>query len=162
MFLKSLRQKQNWSQEQLAQLSGLNIRTIQRAEKGESVGLETLKSLASVFEIDINEIKNGIRNQSEKTNIQEYSEPEFDLETVKAEVKAKKEFYMLTLFLIAIFVLFLLPNYNQGDNLGALVSCAISFALIIAVHGYIVFQPFGDKWEMKKIKQAMDNHEKEG
>ncbi|MBU2918955.1 helix-turn-helix domain-containing protein [Psychrosphaera sp. F3M07] len=161
MFLKSLRQKHNWSQEQLAQLSGLNIRTIQRAEKGESVGLETLKSLASVFEVDINEIKNGIRNQNEHVDKQGYLEPEFDLEKVQAEVKAKKEFYMLALFLLGIFVLFLLPNYNQGENLGALVSCAISFGLIIGVHGYIVFQPFGEKWEMKKIKQAMDNYKKE-
>ncbi|TDF39922.1 XRE family transcriptional regulator [Alteromonadaceae bacterium M269] len=35
MSVKSLRQKSNWSQEQLAQLSGLNVRTIQRIEKGE-------------------------------------------------------------------------------------------------------------------------------
>lgn len=48
MFVKSLRQKHNWSQEQLAQLSGLNIRTIQRVEKGESVGCETMKKKANV------------------------------------------------------------------------------------------------------------------
>jgi len=48
--VKSLRLEKRWSQEQLAQLSDLNVRTIQRVEKGKSVGAETLKSLASVFE----------------------------------------------------------------------------------------------------------------
>lgn len=50
MQVKSLRLDKSWSQEQLAQLSGLNVRTIQRIEKGETVGLETLKSLAAVFQ----------------------------------------------------------------------------------------------------------------
>ena len=49
--MKSLRLEKRWSQEQLAQLSALNVRTIQRVEKGESIGTETLKSLAAVFEI---------------------------------------------------------------------------------------------------------------
>jgi transcriptional regulator with XRE-family HTH domain len=159
MLVKSLRQKNNWSQEHLAQLSGLNIRTIQRAEKGEGVGLETLKSLASVFDIDINELKNEIKDN----NTAVINEPTLDLdkreEIARVDVKAKKEFYMLALFLFVIFVLFFLPNYNQGENLGALISCAVSFAFIIGTHAYIVFQPFGDKWEKKKIKQAMDSYE---
>ena len=58
MLVKSLRQKNNWSQEQLAQFCGLNICTIQRVEKGDTVGLETLKSLAAVFDIDVDTLKN--------------------------------------------------------------------------------------------------------
>ena len=53
MKIKDLRHKKGWSQEQLADLCGLNVRTIQRVENGNQASLETLKSLASVFEIDI-------------------------------------------------------------------------------------------------------------
>lgn len=53
MIVRRLREKRNWSQEQLATLSGLNVRTIQRIESGNKASLESLKSLASVFEVDI-------------------------------------------------------------------------------------------------------------
>ena len=53
MIVKKLREKKRWSQEQLATLSGLNVRTIQRVEGGQNASLETLKCLASVFEVDI-------------------------------------------------------------------------------------------------------------
>ena len=51
--LKQMRLERHWSQDQLAAMSGLSIRTIQRIENGENAGLESLKSLAAVFEINI-------------------------------------------------------------------------------------------------------------
>jgi len=53
MIVRKLRTKHSWSQEQLADFSGLNVRTIQRVENGQKASLETLKCLASVFEVDI-------------------------------------------------------------------------------------------------------------
>ncbi|MEI2814828.1 MAG: helix-turn-helix transcriptional regulator [Burkholderiaceae bacterium] len=52
MLVQKLRLQRGWSQEQLAELSGLSVRTIQRIERGLPASTETLKSLASVFEID--------------------------------------------------------------------------------------------------------------
>ena len=51
MILKRLRHKRNWSQEQLAEISGLSVRTIQRIESGGKASLESLNALASVLEI---------------------------------------------------------------------------------------------------------------
>jgi transcriptional regulator with XRE-family HTH domain len=164
MNVKSLRLDKNWSQEQLAQLSGLNIRTIQRIEKGDSVGLETLKSLAAVFEVDVNELKNHNSKQHKLLNTQEESVPPFALENKKAlaleKVRSIKYFYILTFFLVAIWLFLMLPNYNQGENLGPLIVTAISFAIIIGGYAILVFQPFGEKWEQKKIKQFMDEKDK--
>ncbi|MEC8003969.1 MAG: helix-turn-helix transcriptional regulator, partial [Pseudomonadota bacterium] len=56
-MIKSLRTKHHYSQEQLARMSGLSLRTIQRVESGQSASLETLKSLAAVFEIDVDTLK---------------------------------------------------------------------------------------------------------
>ena len=53
MILKQLRIGRHLSQEQLAQMSGLNVRTIQRIESGHNASLESLKCLASVLEVDI-------------------------------------------------------------------------------------------------------------
>ena len=56
MFVQKLRLKKGWSQEQLAVLSGLSVRTIQRLEGGKPASVETLKAVASVFEIDFNQL----------------------------------------------------------------------------------------------------------
>jgi transcriptional regulator with XRE-family HTH domain len=61
MILKKLRAEKNWSQEQVATFSGLSIRTIQRVESGQSASLETLKSLASVFEVNISKLTEEIK-----------------------------------------------------------------------------------------------------
>ena len=53
MILKQLRLSRHLSQEQLAQMSGLNVRTIQRIESGHKASVESLKCLAAVFEVDI-------------------------------------------------------------------------------------------------------------
>lgn len=47
--LRELRLARQWSQEQLAQLSGLNLRTVQRLESGAKVSMESLRALAAVF-----------------------------------------------------------------------------------------------------------------
>ena len=52
MNIQKLRLQRGWSQQQLAELSGLSSRTIQRIENGQPASAESLKSLASVFEID--------------------------------------------------------------------------------------------------------------
>lgn len=59
-MIKKLRQRKNWSQEQLATMSGLSVRTIQRIESGNKASIESLKSLASVFEIDISKLTEEI------------------------------------------------------------------------------------------------------
>lgn len=53
MILKQLRISRHLSQEQLAQMAGLNVRTVQRIETGHNASLESLKCLASVLEVDV-------------------------------------------------------------------------------------------------------------
>jgi len=57
MILRKLRLDKGWSQEQLAEVSGVSTRTIQRIERGKTASLETLKCLASVFETDLQTLK---------------------------------------------------------------------------------------------------------
>ena len=60
MILKQLRISRHLSQEQLALMSGLNVRTIQRIESGHKPSLESLKSLASVLEVDVSTLNQEI------------------------------------------------------------------------------------------------------
>jgi len=53
MILKELRLSRLLSQEQLALMSGLNVRTIQRIESGQNASLESKKCLAAALEVEI-------------------------------------------------------------------------------------------------------------
>jgi transcriptional regulator with XRE-family HTH domain len=57
MYLKELRQQRLFSQEQVAERSGLSLRTIQRAESGQRVGYASLRALAVVFDIDVDKLE---------------------------------------------------------------------------------------------------------
>jgi transcriptional regulator with XRE-family HTH domain len=48
--IRTFRKMRQWSQETLAALSGLNVRTIQRVEKGEHSDLDTRRALARAFD----------------------------------------------------------------------------------------------------------------
>ena len=60
MILKKLRENRKWSQEQLADMAGLSVRTIQRIERGHKASFESLKSLASVFEVNVSTLEQEI------------------------------------------------------------------------------------------------------
>lgn len=53
MNLRSLRERKRLSQERLAEMSGVSLRTIQRAEAGHRVSYASLRTLASTLEIDV-------------------------------------------------------------------------------------------------------------
>jgi len=155
--VKSLRLNRRWSQEQLAHFSGLNVRTIQRVEKGETVGFETLKSLAAAFEISTDEVVQAIESQREPSQIKEQE----IRSKAQEKVKSIKYFYAFSAFLVAVYIFTFLPNYNGGENLGSLVVGFISFGAMIVVHACFVFQPFGEKWENKKVAEILNQQSAE-
>lgn len=54
--IKMLRLQKAWSQERLADIASVNVRTVQRIEKGEKVSLETLSALASALGVDVQQL----------------------------------------------------------------------------------------------------------
>ncbi|MCF6457423.1 helix-turn-helix domain-containing protein [Pseudoalteromonas sp. MMG024] len=161
--MKYLRLKRNWSQEQLAQFSGLNVRTIQRVERGDKVGSETLKSLAAVYEITVSELLELINKETQPAKTSQKTAQENvtteQLNNAKEKVKLIKYFYGLCTFLTVVFIFFMLPNYNGGENFGSLVAVFLSFAVMIAGFAFYVFEPFGEKWEQKKLSQIVEGDE---
>ena len=50
--IRQFRELRHWSQEQLAEISGLNVRTVQRVEQGDSASFDTRRALARAFDLD--------------------------------------------------------------------------------------------------------------
>src|SRR6201995_1484527 len=69
MLVQKLRLQRGWSQEQLAELSGLSVRTIQRIERGQPASVETLKALGAVFEIDFSALKEPDMNTTSNSTV---------------------------------------------------------------------------------------------
>lgn len=52
LCVRLFREMRQWSQEQLAEISGLNVRTLQRVEQGQAASLDTRRALARAFEFE--------------------------------------------------------------------------------------------------------------
>lgn len=51
--IKRWREERMWSQEHLADLAGIGLRTIQRVENGENASHESVMALAAAFNVDV-------------------------------------------------------------------------------------------------------------
>jgi transcriptional regulator with XRE-family HTH domain len=56
-LLLQMRKAKAWSQDELATVSGLNLRTIQRIEKEATASLQSMKALASAFDVNIRDLE---------------------------------------------------------------------------------------------------------
>lgn len=59
MKIEALRLEKPWTQEELAEACGLNVRTIQRAESGQAISGKSLKRIAKALNTDISELDIG-------------------------------------------------------------------------------------------------------
>ena len=51
--IKRWRQERQWSQEHLAHLAGIGLRTLQRLENDGPASSETLRALAAAYDVDV-------------------------------------------------------------------------------------------------------------
>ncbi len=155
MIVRKLRLKRGWSQEQLAEMSGLSVRTIQRIERGQGPGLESSKSLAAVFEVPVTalrqeddimtEAKTPTRISSEEERIIEY-------------VRDLKGFYThLTSYVLVMLVLFVINLVFTPGYFWAFWA-ALGWGIGILVHGLNVFELinwFGPDWERRQVEKRL-------
>lgn len=63
-LVRLMREKRGWSQEQLATISGISERTVQRVEKYGKCSLESKMALASAFDISPIDLEDNVRSDS--------------------------------------------------------------------------------------------------
>jgi len=161
MIVRKLRLKKGWSQDQLAQLSGISVRTIQRIERGQNVGLESMKSLAAVFEIDIADLSAKPAAQEQEMDSQVINnQATINEEEAQAlqQVRDIKGFYAhLIKYAIIVGALFIL---NLVTNPGYIWAwwVAMGWGIGVVSHGLSVFEVFnflGPQWERKQVEKKL-------
>lgn len=152
MLIQKLRLKRGWSQEQLAEISGLSVRTIQRLERGQPGSLESCNALAAVFEVDLDQLKEPTMDNPRTQNIHP------DEALALAHVRKVKGFYVhLTQYLVVIPLLAALNLYGYPQYLW-FVWPALGWGLGVLAHGASVFHfvPFlGADWEKRQVEKYL-------
>lgn len=153
MLVQKLRVQRGWSQEQLAELTGLSARTIQRIERGQNApSAESLKAIAAVFEVDLS----ALREPDMQTPATSQISPEETL--ALARVRRIKGFYMhlaeycVIIAMLAVMNIFISPHYPW------VIFAAIPWGFYLLVHGLRAFDkvPFlnGD-WERRQVEKYL-------
>ena len=135
--IKEMRLERHWSQDQLSEMSGLSIRTIQRIENGENAGLESLKSLAAVFETNI-------VDSDKKEEMAQIRKEEEYVQNVKGFYKL---FAVAVLSLLAPFII----AVNDSSFWSVFLWILISWGVILGIYSLNVFDFFGEEWKRKII-----------
>jgi len=151
MKIRKMRLAKAWSQEQLAEMCGLSIRTIQRLERGQQPSLESLKSLAAVFDVHTNELREEATNMNNQTDCNKESE-------VLEYVRDLKGFYShLTNYVVVIAILFTINIFTDPSYIWAWWP-ALGWGIGIvnhAIHAFEWFNWFGARWEKKQVEKRL-------
>ncbi len=160
MIIQKLRLQHGWSQQQLADMSGLSTRTIQRIESGHTPSVESIKSLAAVFEVDFSTLQGALTMNTETISATPSTDSSTNLHVTEAEKKAfkhvrkLKRFYKdLCIFAVVITFLFIINWLTSPDYWWAvwvLLGWGLSF--VIRAVGLFLNVPFFDAdWEKRQI-----------
>lgn len=176
MLIRKLRLKRGWSQEQLAEMTGLSTRTIQRIERGQAPGLESQKALAAVFELDLAELQLALgletdTSEDDTMHSIEAQPPTPEPRKPNAEkpladderealeyVRDIKAFYSnLATYVCVIGFLAFINIMTSPGHLWFLWP-AFGWGIGIAIHALNVFEItnfFGQDWEKRQVEKRL-------
>jgi transcriptional regulator with XRE-family HTH domain len=152
MLIQKLRLQRGWSQEQLAELSGLSVRTIQRLERGQTASVESLKALAAGFEIDFSDLKEPEMNATMSQNISA------DEALALAHVRKLKGFYIHFAQYGIIISFLAVVNYFTSPHYFWAAWPALGWGLGVLFHALRVFDqvPFlNGQWERQQVEKRL-------
>ena len=152
MLVQKLRLQRGWSQQQLAELSGLNVRTIQRIEKGQEPSVESLKSLAAVFNVEFSTLKEqGMDNV--------ISESQSAEETLAFnQVRKLKGFYIHLAQYVLVIALLTVINALTTPNRWWVQWVIMGWGVGVFFHWLQIserFSLFGSKWEKEQVEKRL-------
>jgi transcriptional regulator with XRE-family HTH domain len=152
MLIQKLRLQRGWSQEQLAELSGLSVRTVQRLERGQTASVESLKALGAAFEIDFSALKEPEMNATTSQAVSS------DEALALAHVRKLRGFY-IHLAQYGIIVGFLaIVNLLTSRQYFWVVWVALGWGVGVLFHGLRVFDkiPFlSGEWERRQVEKQL-------
>ena len=153
MTIRQRRIKKGWSQIQLAEFAGVSLRTIQRIEKGHTPTIETLKSLAAVYEVDFNELM-------DESNYSEVDESRLsDEEVIELEhIRKVQKFLRDVMYFVAYLPFVVVVSISDLIDGTWLYWPAAIWGLYLIWEAFEVFDArdfFGKGWEKRMLEKRL-------
>ena len=136
MSLKKLRLVKDVSQEQLAETTGISLRTIQRAESGETISKASKRALADYFGITVESLEGTLRIKRDEGG----SSSETIASSVNLHRAAQLIVFVVTFFVCLSQWLAFYAQLSPGTsdaNLWTILSYVTQIALGAAVFAYL-------------------------
>ena len=152
MLVQKLRLQRGWSQQQLAELSGLNVRTIQRIEKGQEPSVESLKSLAAVFNVEFSTLK-----EQGMVNVINESQSAEEILAFN-QVRKLKGFYIHLAQYVLVVALLTVINALTTPNRWWVQWVIMGWGIGVFFHWLQIserFSLFGSKWEKEQVEKRL-------
>ena len=153
--IKTLRLAKAWSQEQLADIASVSVRTVQRIENGEQASLETLAAIASAFGVNVTDLYVGQAAPAEQEQAKAIDE---QLAKIRKRVELEAKFYRSLIGFVITSIILLTVNWLTSHNItwaglviGILAALLIRRGLII-----FIFNRHIDKWKTDKITKLLE------
>jgi len=161
MTIQKMRVDRGWSQEELAAHAGLNVRTIQRIEKGKRASLESLKCLAAVFETQVSDlVQENPVNDTQTSNQYFLDQAEQDAIDYVDNLKA---FHMNWITCIIVLPFMYLLNIKLTPGFLWVLILAGVWALAIVLQAVLIFGLFSEftgAWEQRVFRKRMSRHDR--
>lgn len=169
ILIQKLRLQRGWSQQQLAEMSGLSTRTVQRLEAGKPASMESLKSLAAVFEVDFATLQENHTMPSQPAAAQAFPpNPDSSAATainpgVSLEEKdalqyvrrLRRLYYSAAMYAAVICILFVVNWLTSPDYLWV-GWVALGWGAGLCIKALKTFDPFlGPRWERRQVEKRL-------
>lgn len=159
MIIRKIRLEKGLSQAQLAEMSGVSIRTIQRLERGAAASAETLKCIAAVLEVEFTLLRKDHAMPAEN------QAPAHSATSLPAEEREAMEyvrdlqgFYVHLIQYVVIMLALAALNLWVSPGFLWVVFPALGWGLGVLFHGLSVFEVinlFGRDWEKRQIARRL-------
>ncbi len=153
MSVQKHRLKHGWSQQQLADASGLSVRTVQRIEAGYPASTESLKSLAAVFEVDFSTLNPEPAMNAIALNPAEQQEKEaFD------HVRKLRGFYLHLMKYVIVNIGLAAVNLIFTPQRLWFHWVVLGWGIGLLAHAFRVYRPgwlLGPEWEKRQVERRL-------
>ena len=128
--IKKWRAECCWSQEHVAEIAGISLRTLQRIENGRAVSRDTAMALAAVFELDVSVLTLDINAEVKKA---------VEREEAKSLVQFKMSFVIHLVTYILVIGMLLMINLASSPEKLWIIWPAVGWGIGVVTHGATVY-----------------------
>ena len=154
MIVRKLRLERGLSQEQLASMAGVSVRTLQRIERGANPSAESLKCLAAVLDTDFS----TLRKERDMTSSAEFPDLSDDERDAMEYVRDIRGFYIHAVQYVVVIAVLAAINLFTSPGYLWFLWAALGWGIGVACHGLDVFEIvnlFGDRWERRQVARRL-------